>query len=84
MRTITATLLATTLLMSSAFAAPHSVAPLPAGKPAGVKQAATLGPNFAVILLGLGVVIGGIVLATSQNSDGVTTPTTTGTAAGLP
>jgi hypothetical protein len=85
MRKITATLLATSLFVSSAVAAPQSMAPLPAGKAAGVKQAAALGPNFALILLGLGVVIGGVVLATSNLSEGVTSPTTTSTSTtGLP
>jgi hypothetical protein len=85
MRTITATLLATSLLMSSAFAAPRSVAPLPAGKPAGIQQAASLGPNAFLILVGAGIIIGGIVLAVSNSSDGVTSPTTTSTSTtGLP
>ena len=84
MRSITATLLASSLFVSSAFAAPQTL-PLPAGKPAGVSQAAALGPNFALILLGLGVVIGGVVLAVSEPSDGVTSPTTSSTStAGLP
>jgi hypothetical protein len=81
MRSITAAVVATSLLVSSALAA----APLPAGKPAGVNQAASLGPNFGLVLLGLGVVIGGIVLATSNSGGGVTTPTTSSTStAGLP
>lgn len=80
MRTICASLMAATLLVSSAIAAP-----LPAGKPAGVKEAAVLGPNVFLVLLGAGVIIGGITLAVSNNgNDGVTTPTTTGTGAGLP
>jgi hypothetical protein len=83
MRSFTAALVASSILVSS-FAA--TAAPLPAGKPAGVKQAATLGPNFALILLGLGVVIGGVVLASSNTGgDGVTGPTTTSTSTvGLP
>lgn len=79
MRTICASLMAVTLLVSGSVAAP-----LPAGKPAGVKEAAVLGPNVFLVLLGAGVIIGGITLAVSNNgNDGVTTPTTTGTA-GLP
>jgi hypothetical protein len=85
MRTITATLLATTLIVTSAFAAPHSVTPLPAGKPAGGKEAALFGPNSFLILLGAGVVIGGLVLTVSGNSNGITGPTTTSTStSGLP
>lgn len=83
MRVIAVAFLATTLVVSSAFA---SGAPLPSGKPAGVKQAAVLGPNFAVILLGMGVVIGGVTLAVSNNSgNGVSSSTTTSTSSsGLP
>jgi hypothetical protein len=86
MRTITAAFVVTSLLATSALAAPASVAPLPAGKPAGVTEAALLGPNFAIVMVGLGIVIGGTILAVSNNSgDGVTTPTTTSTrTAGLP
>ena len=77
MRTLNAVVLSMTLVTSGAFAAGTN---LPAGKPAGVKQAAALGPNFALILLGMGVVIGGITLAVSNSGcDGVTTPTTTAT-----
>lgn len=79
-RTIGAGFLAATLVVSSAFAAGEA-APLPAGKPAGVKQAALLGPNAFLVLLGAGIVIGGIALAVSNNNKNtVTTPTTTGTA----
>lgn len=90
MRTIAAVLVASSLLVSNAFAASTTVAPLPSGKPAGVSQAASLGPNFALILLGVGVVVGGIVMAASgAGGDGIITPvpsststsaTTTGTA----
>ena len=85
MRSITALLVASSLLASNAFAA-TKVAPLPAGKPAGVNEAAMLGPNFALILVGLGVVVGGVVLAASNSGgNGVTTPTTTSTSTtGLP
>ena len=88
MRTLTAAFLATTLVASSAFGAfaATSGAPLPKGQPAGVKQAAMLGPNVVLIMIGAGVVIGGIALAVSGgNNDGVTTPTTTSTSTtGLP
>jgi hypothetical protein len=81
MRTFAAALLASTLLVSSADAANQSVTPLPPGKPAGSKEAALLGPNAFLLLLGAGILIGGIALAVSNNSGngGVTTPTTTGT-----
>ncbi len=86
MRTIGAALLACTLVATSAFGATTSVAPLAPGKPAGAKEAANMGPNFAIILLGAGIVIGGIVLAVSNNGgDGVNSSTTTTTSAtGLP
>jgi hypothetical protein len=78
MRAICAALVATSLMSSSVFAA--TAAPLPAGKPAGAKQAALLGPNGLLVLFGLGVVIGGVVLTVSGgDKTGVTTPTTTGT-----
>lgn len=79
MRTIAATLLATTLVVSNAYAGAQSIAPLPAGKPAGVKDAANLGPNAFMVLLGTGIVIGGLVLTLSNSKKGVTTPTTTST-----
>ena len=86
MRSFFAALVASSLLVSNAFAASQTVPPLPAGKPAGVSKAAALGPNFLLIMLGLGVVIGGVALAASNSGgDGVTTPTTTATStAGLP
>jgi len=80
MRTITASLLAISLMVSSSFAATQSVAPLPAGKPAGVKEAAFLGPNMLLILLSAGIMIGGLSLAVSNlGNNGVTSPTTTST-----
>jgi hypothetical protein len=86
MRTIAAGFLATTLVVTSAFAATQSVASLPAGKPAGVKEAASLGPNVFLLLLGSGIIIGGVALAVSgNNNNGVTTPSTTSTSStGLP
>ncbi len=86
MRSIGAAFIATTLVVSSAFAAGNAAAPLSPGKPAGVKEAAVLGPSAFVILMGMGIVIGGVVLSVSNNCcDGVTTPTTTGTSGtGLP
>jgi len=72
-----------TLVSSGAFAASAN---LPAGKPAGVKQAAALGPNYVLVLLGMGIVIGGITLAVSNcGGNCVTTPSTTSTSSsGLP
>jgi hypothetical protein len=79
MRTIVASLLATSLLVSSSFAATQSPV-LPAGKPAGVKEAAMLGPNMMLVFLSVGILVGGLTLAVSNNgNDGVTTPTTTST-----
>ncbi len=79
MRTIVASLVASTMLVSSTFAATPGV-PLPAGKPAGVKQAAYMGDNFLLILIGAGIVIGGIALAVSNpGGDNPTTPTTNST-----
>jgi hypothetical protein len=83
MRGISAALVISSVLVSNAFAA--SVAPLPNGKPAGFSKAAALGPNFGVILMGMGVVIGGVALAASNGSNGVTGPVTTNTTrSGLP
>ncbi len=86
MRAISVAVLVTSLVASSAFAASNSVAPLPGGKPAGIKQAALLGPNFGLILLGAGVIIGGVSLAVSgQSNNGVTSPSTTASSTtGLP
>jgi hypothetical protein len=76
MRTIIASLLATSLMVSSTFAATQSAVPLPGGKPAGVKEASFLGPNKFLILVGLGVVIGGIALAiSSPGGNGITSGT---------
>jgi hypothetical protein len=64
----------TSLLASGAFAADRT--PLPAGKPAGTKQAAMTG-NSALIWLGVAAVIGvTIAVVASDNDDDVTTPTT--------
>jgi hypothetical protein len=80
MRGIGAAFIAATLFASSAFAANNVVAPLPSGKPAGVKQAAMLGPNAFLILVGLGVVIGGVALSVSNSDHNTpTTPSTNGT-----
>jgi hypothetical protein len=78
MRIIGATVLASSLLVSSAFAATNAAAPLAPGKPAGVKQAQAA-DNTLLMVLGLGVVAGGIALVASGNGNGSVTTTTTGT-----
>jgi hypothetical protein len=86
MRTLTAAVVATSLLVSNAFAAPLAVAPLPAGKPAGAKDAAIFGPNGFIILVGLGITAAGLAMVLSNSgNNGVTSPTTSQTStAGLP
>lgn len=86
MRIIGAAVLATTLVATSAFAATTSVAPLASGKPAGAKEAALLGPQGAVILVGIGLLAAGVAITVSgSNNNGVTSPTTSSTrTAGLP
>jgi hypothetical protein len=78
MRTIGAAILASSLVISSAFAATDSAAPLAPGKPAGVKQAQATN-NTLLLVLGLGVVAGGIVLVAAGNGNGSVTHTTAGT-----
>jgi hypothetical protein len=84
MRTITAVLFAATLVSSQAFAAAGSVTPLASGKPAGVKEAAVLGPNGTFIFLGLAIVAGGLALTLGGKKDGITSPTTSGIVTGIP
>ena len=80
MRMILASALATTLMVSSALAATQTAVPLPDGKPAGVKQATLLGPSLFLVFLSAGIVIGGLVLSTTNgNKNTVTSPTTTST-----
>ena len=76
MRIIVAAILASSLVVSSSFAATN--APLAPGKPAGVKQAQMQG-NTLMLILGAGVVAGGIALVASGGSDHVVTTTTTST-----
>lgn len=78
MRTIGAVVLASSLLVSSAFAATDSAAPLAPGKPAGVKQA-QMENNTLLLVVGLGVVAGGIALLASGGGNGTVTTTTTST-----
>lgn len=70
MRVFGAVLLASSLLMTNAFAAT-----LPAGKPAGVTKAQTQN-NALLIAIGIGLAGVGIGLAASSNSSGSVTPTT--------
>lgn len=81
-RQIGAAFLAAGLIASTVVA---SAAPLPAGKPAGVQNAAIAGQMDAV-LFGTVIIITGLVLTVTGNEDkGVTTPTTTSTGtSGLP
>ena len=82
MRIFGVTILATSLLVTNAFAAET----LTAGKPAGVKKAQMEGNNNALLIIGgIGLAGLGIGLAASQNGGGPTTstsPTTTTTSTG--
>ena len=80
MRTIGAALLATTMIVSSAFAA-DSVGPLTPGKPAGV-QKAQAGDTTLLWLIGAGLVVGGIALVASNNGGNSTPTGSTGGAGG--
>ena len=77
MRSMLAPILAVVLTASSAFAADD--APLPAGKPAGVHQAA-LASSTLFFLLGAAVIAGGIAIAVSNNNGNNVSTSTTGTA----
>ena len=73
MRIFGAAIMATSLLVTSAFAATT----LPAGKPAGVKKAQMEGNNNMLLIIGgVGLAGVGIGLAASQNGGGPTTVTT--------
>lgn len=72
MRILGAAILATTLVVTNAFAATT----LPAGKPAGVKKAQMEGNNALLIIGGVGLAGLGIGLAASSNGGGPTTVTT--------
>jgi len=75
MRIFGAAILATSLLVTNAFAATT----LPAGKPAGVKKAQMEDRNTILIVSGIGLAGLGIGLAASQNGGGPTTSTTPAT-----
>ena len=72
MRIFGAAILATSLLVTNAFAAET----LTAGKPAGVKKAQMEGNNALLIIGGMGLAGLGIGLAASQNGGGPTSVTT--------
>ncbi len=55
-KTVLGGLVAASLLVSSAFAADKATGPLPAGKPAGTKEAAFLGV-YAPVILGVAVAV---------------------------
>jgi hypothetical protein len=74
------------LILSSSFTAfaETAKAPLPAGKPAGVRNAAFEGQGL-VLALGIAAIVGFTVALASSNGGGVTSPTTTSTSTtGLP
>jgi len=73
MRTMIATILASSLLVSSAVAA--DVTPLPAGKPAGVKQA-DIEAGGVLLWVGVAALAAGIAFAASS-SQGNSSSTTT-------
>jgi len=82
MKGLITTALALTLAASAAMAA-DTAAPLPAGKPAGVKQAQNTGDKTLWIVGAAAIAGAGIGLAVSggDNNPGTsTTPVTTGTA----
>lgn len=71
MRTFSAAIVAASLVMTSAFAAP-----LTAGKPAGVKKAQMEAPNAILIVTGLGLAGLGIGLAASSSGGGAVSSST--------
>ena len=75
MRILGAAILATSLVVTNAFAATT----LPAGKPAGVKKAQSMDNNALLIIGGVGLAGLGIGLAASQNGGGPTTSTSVST-----
>jgi hypothetical protein len=69
MRVLIAAATAASLLVSSAFAATDTVAPLAPGKPAGVKKAQLAESTTLLWVLGAGLVIGGIALVATQGDN---------------
>ena len=78
MRAVISGVLAAGLLVSSSFAATVADKPLPAGKPAGVKEAQAGGAFLWVA--GAALVIGGIVLVASNGKNNNPTTSTATTA----
>ena len=77
MRRFAAIVLASTLTVSSAFAADNAPA-LSAGKPAGVKDAQFAGSGL-LLVFGIAIVAGGIALVASQGSGNTPTASSTST-----
>jgi hypothetical protein len=73
-KSILAGVVASSLLVSSAFAAEKTAGPLPAGKPAGVKEAAFLGP-YAPVILAVAVAVFVAVAASGGFNDDSTSGT---------
>ena len=73
-KSILAGVVAASLLVSSAFAAEKAAGPLPAGKPAGTKEAAFLGP-YAPLYLAAAVAVFVAVAASGGFNDDSTTGT---------
>ena len=71
MRIFGAAVLATSLLVTNVFAAP-----LPAGKPAGVKKAQEDNTNMIMIISGIGLAGLGIGLAASNGGGSISSSTT--------
>ena len=78
MRTFSAAIVAASLMITNAIAAP-----LTAGNPAGVKKAQMESPNALLIITGIGLAGLGIGLAASSNGGGPIT-STTGSVVGTP
>jgi hypothetical protein len=71
--------IAAAALLSVLAALPAAAAPLPAGKPAGVKEANMAGPGLLWIGVAGILAVTIAVVASNGGNDGVTTPTTTAT-----
>jgi hypothetical protein len=72
---------AVSALLASSTAIAADVSPLPAGKPAGTKEAALLGTPF--LLIGGAIIVAIIAIAASGGgNDNPTTPTTSSTTTG--
>ena len=68
------------LILASGISTAYADAPLAPGKPAGVKEADMQG-NGWVLALGFGAAVATLaIILSTGNKNGVTTPTTTGTA----